>query len=47
MTSPKLNDPSLFVGKNYVGGHWIESASRNTFDVHGIITFNFHSIWHF
>ncbi|BCS19844.1 NAD-dependent succinate-semialdehyde dehydrogenase [Aspergillus puulaauensis] len=32
--SPKLNDPSLFVGKNYVGGHWIESASRKRFDVH-------------
>ncbi|OJI99323.1 hypothetical protein ASPVEDRAFT_124797 [Aspergillus versicolor CBS 583.65] len=34
MAAPKLNDPSLFIGKNYVGGHWVESASRKTFDVY-------------
>ncbi|KAH6693852.1 Aldehyde/histidinol dehydrogenase [Plectosphaerella plurivora] len=30
---PSLKDPSLFVGKNYIGGQWIESASAKTFDV--------------
>ncbi|KAM0427849.1 hypothetical protein ACHAPT_007308 [Fusarium lateritium] len=31
---PKLKDPSLFVGKNYVDGQWIESVSGKRFDVH-------------
>lgn len=35
---PKLKDPSLFVGKNYVDGQWIESVSGKTFDVHGMFT---------
>lgn len=33
---PKLKDPSLFVGKNYVDGQWIESVSGKRFDVHGM-----------
>ncbi|KAL6357090.1 hypothetical protein LRP88_10708 [Fusarium phalaenopsidis] len=31
---PKLKDPSLFVGKNYVDGQWIESVSGKRFNVH-------------
>ncbi|KAF4473044.1 Aldehyde dehydrogenase C-terminal [Fusarium albosuccineum] len=31
---PKLKDQSLFVGKNYVDGQWIESVSGKRFDVH-------------
>lgn len=36
MSSPSvtLNDPSLFVGKNYIDGQWVESVSARTFDVH-------------
>ncbi|KAL4779259.1 Aldehyde/histidinol dehydrogenase [Aspergillus varians] len=33
-SNPQLNEPSLFVGKNYVAGQWIESVSGQTFDVH-------------
>lgn len=33
---PKLKDQSLFVGKNYVDGQWIDSVSGKTFEVHGM-----------
>ncbi|KAM0545839.1 hypothetical protein ACHAPJ_011166 [Fusarium lateritium] len=32
--APKLNDPSLFIGSNYIGGQWIESSSGKRFEVH-------------
>ncbi|KAL4895341.1 Aldehyde/histidinol dehydrogenase [Aspergillus ambiguus] len=31
---PRLRDQSLFVGKNYVDGQWIDSVSGRKFDVH-------------
>lgn len=35
--APQLNDPSLFVGGNYIDGQWIESSSGKKFEVHGMI----------
>ncbi|KAL4878162.1 Aldehyde/histidinol dehydrogenase [Aspergillus karnatakaensis] len=32
--TPTLNDPSLFIGKNYIDGNWVESASGERFEVH-------------
>ncbi|KAG5815854.1 hypothetical protein H9Q74_011459 [Fusarium xylarioides] len=31
---PKLSDPSLFVGANYIDGQWVESSSGKRFEVH-------------
>jgi hypothetical protein len=31
----RLNDPSLLVGKSYINGEWVESVSKNRFDVFG------------
>lgn len=33
--SIKFNDPSLFIGGNYINGQWIESSSGKRFDVYG------------
>ncbi|KAL4736092.1 Aldehyde/histidinol dehydrogenase [Aspergillus similis] len=33
-SQPRLNDPSLFIGKNYIDGRWVESVSGNRFEVH-------------
>ncbi|RBA11008.1 succinate-semialdehyde dehydrogenase [Fusarium proliferatum] len=32
--APKLSDPSLFVGANYIDGQWVESSSGKRFEVH-------------
>jgi len=30
-----LADPSLFIGRNYIDGQWVEAASGRTFSVTG------------
>ncbi|CAG9997123.1 unnamed protein product [Clonostachys byssicola] len=32
-TRPRLNDPLLLIGKNYINGEWTESTSGKTFEV--------------
>ena len=34
-TDVLLNDPALFVGKNYINGQWVPAVSGKTFDVAG------------
>lgn len=33
MSALQLNDNSLFITKNFVGGEWLEAASGTTFAV--------------
>lgn len=34
-TNVLLDDPALFVGKNYINGQWVPAISGKTFDVAG------------
>lgn len=36
-----LSDPSLFIGRNYINGQWLQAASGKTFDVTGQ-----YEMWH-